>query len=173
MVVQSITVAVQCSVVYVLMAFVSIPGTPSTKRSADVLRQQKRFVTGSSSSRDSAGSIKSTERCRSPSPAPATGFVNSKHHIRGSKLSAPNEDSSESEQGRNLRLQSMLASKRIMALLVCKGCISLAFFVLTGTFDLFLSERFQMDPASFGFFLSFIGLCFGFVNGARSFCIEF
>lgn len=164
--VATLCVAVQCSVVYLLMAFVSIPGIPATRRSADVLRQQKRFVTGGSSSRDSAESINSTQRDRSPSPAPATGFMSIKNRIRGCKLAAPNEEGKEPEQGRTLRLQSILASKRIMALLVCKGCISLAFFVLTGTFDLFLSERFHLNPASFGFFLSFIGLCFGFVNGA-------
>ena len=45
-------------------------------------------------------------------------------------------------------------SKAVLALLLCKACISLAFFVLTGTFDLYLAERFQMDPASFGACLS-------------------
>ena len=130
----TLSAALLCGALYVLMAFVSIPGIPS-----------------------------STKTSAAAAMGHSAATTKGDHVFRGSNLTAPS--TGEQEHGK-FPLQSMLANKRVMALLLCKACVSLAFFVLTGTFDLFLTERFQMDPASFGFFLSFIGLCFAFVNGA-------
>lgn len=58
-----------------------------------------------------------------------------------------------------------MSQPRVVALLLSRGLCGLAFFVLTGTFDLFCKQRFSMTPETFGYFLSFIGLSFAVSNG--------
>ena len=50
-------------------------------------------------------------------------------------------------------------------LLLTRFLVGVAFFFITSTFDIYCRERFGFTPAQFGYFLSYIGLCFSLVSG--------
>ena len=53
----------------------------------------------------------------------------------------------------------------VTGLLAVRFIVGVAFFFITSTFDLYCRERFGFTPAQFGYFLSYIGLCFSMVSG--------
>ena len=111
--------AVFCGVVYVLVVLVAAPAVPSGAPQVDTTA-----AVATKPPRKEPRSQKSG--CRSPSRPQAVA-------------------ADRSDGGEPVTLGSLLRSPGCRALLLCKACISLAFFLLTGTFDLYLAQRFQME----------------------------